>query len=285
MLKNLCIAIALFLCISVTSAKQNVKNVLQMEGVTVTPVLEGCTDYCHHLTSGPCQHPDQHNEICVEKVRNGTMLLCPAGTQDCGDKPSRTEPSPAPSKSPSSSASLSSSPEPMLDWGFEDGNLDAWEKDGGNAFDYQPILGDNPTARNRGQPSNHQGNYWIGTWENYQGLDGRTPGSGQGDGPQGIITSPPFVISTNKVSFLVGGGAHRGRPGRYDRGTFVAMLVLNEDGSEREIFRQSGFNHETMRRVVKDISGYIEATAVVKIVDKESGGWGHINCDDFLWYN
>ena len=39
---------------------------------------------------------------------------------------------------------------------FETGDLTDWEKDG-EAFDFQPTWGDNPTARNRGQPSEHQG--------------------------------------------------------------------------------------------------------------------------------
>ncbi|RKU14174.1 hypothetical protein C6501_08415, partial [Candidatus Poribacteria bacterium] len=38
---------------------------------------------------------------------------------------------------------------------FETGDLTDWEKTG-TAFDFQPTWGDNPTARNRGQPSNHQ---------------------------------------------------------------------------------------------------------------------------------
>ena len=42
---------------------------------------------------------------------------------------------------------------------FETGDLTDWEKEG-EAFDFQPTWGDNPTARNRGQPSEHQGDWW-----------------------------------------------------------------------------------------------------------------------------
>jgi len=59
---------------------------------------------------------------------------------------------------------------------FEEGNLQGWTKTG-NAFDHQPTLGDNPTARHRGQPSHHQGRYWIGTYEKYQGKPGQEPGA------------------------------------------------------------------------------------------------------------
>ena len=46
---------------------------------------------------------------------------------------------------------------------FEMGDLTNWTADG-NAFDFQPTTGDNPTARGRKtQPSHHQGKFWIGT--------------------------------------------------------------------------------------------------------------------------
>jgi hypothetical protein len=49
-------------------------------------------------------------------------------------------------------------------WDFETGDLGGWTPTG-DAFAFQPTLGDNPTARHRGQPSNHQGQYWIGGYE------------------------------------------------------------------------------------------------------------------------
>ncbi len=51
---------------------------------------------------------------------------------------------------------------------FEKGDLTDWEKTG-TAFDFQPTYGDNPTARNRNQPSQHQGDWWLGLYEKYQG--------------------------------------------------------------------------------------------------------------------
>ena len=47
---------------------------------------------------------------------------------------------------------------------FETGDLTDWEADG-VAFEFQPTWGDNPTARNRGQPSQHQGDWWLGLYE------------------------------------------------------------------------------------------------------------------------
>ncbi len=95
---------------------------------------------------------------------------------------------------------------------FETGDLTDWEKEG-VAFDFQPTWGDNPTARNRGQPSNHQGDWWLGLFEKYQGPDtgkklGQAAGQTQGDGPQGTLTSIEFKIIGDTMNFLIGGGNH-----------------------------------------------------------------------------
>lgn len=91
-----------------------------------------------------------------------------------------------------------------LSWDFETGGLTGWTQTG-EAFKNQPTFGDNPTARNRGQASNHQGQYWIGTYENrHQSSD--PAGAVQGDAPQGTLTSTPFILRNSRISFLVGGG-------------------------------------------------------------------------------
>ena len=86
---------------------------------------------------------------------------------------------------------------------FENG-LDGWVKTG-TAFNNQPTYGDNPTARNRGQPANQQGDWWIGGAEN-RPSESATAGQVQGDGPQGTLTSPSFRITGQTISFLIGGG-------------------------------------------------------------------------------
>ena len=77
---------------------------------------------------------------------------------------------------------------------FETGDLTDWEEKTGDAFDFQPTWGDNPTARDRGEPSQHQGDWWLGLTEKYQGPDkgarlgqkaGDLAGNGQPDLPQG----------------------------------------------------------------------------------------------------
>ena len=74
-------------------------------------------------------------------------------------------------------------------------------------FNNQPTFGDNPTARNRGQPSKHQGDWWIGGFENRTSKEAQAGGT-QGDRPRGTLTSPRFLITGRKISFLIGGGCN-----------------------------------------------------------------------------
>jgi hypothetical protein len=150
---------------------------------------------------------------------------------------------------------------------FETGRTNGWTKTG-TAFNHQPTYGDNPTARRRGQPSKHVGNYWIGTFEKYQGSGSQTPGSVQGDGPIGTLTSNVFTIPTGSLSFLVGGGS--------SFQTRVELLV-----SGNKVLSVSGRNTETMHRVKWDLNPWAGQQGQIRLVDNASGGWGHINADDF----
>ena len=154
-----------------------------------------------------------------------------------------------------------------ITWDFETGSTNGWVKTG-TAFNHQPTYGDNPTARRRGQPSNHIGNYWIGTYEKYQGYTFQTPGSIQGDGPIGTLTSNVFTIPTGSLSFLVGGGS-----------SFQTRVELFVSGNR--VLSVSGRNTETMHRVKWDLNPWAGQQGQIRLVDNASGGWGHINADDF----
>jgi hypothetical protein len=58
----------------------------------------------------------------------------------------------------------------------------------------------------------------------------------------------------------------------------VALVI---DGIE--VLKTTGNNHESMRRNVWDVTAYKGKNAHILISDQLSGGWGHINADDFRY--
>lgn len=149
---------------------------------------------------------------------------------------------------------------------FEKGTLENWMAEG-EAFTVQPTKGDNPAARNR-EPSMHQGDYWIGTHEKYDGRTGR-PGDIRRDTPTGSLTSVPFKVTRPYICFLIGGGANSSQVG-------VRLIC---EGKEQ--YLAAGANSETMKRVYVDVKALIGKTARLSVMDQSGGGWGHINVDDF----
>lgn len=159
---------------------------------------------------------------------------------------------------------------------FETGDLTDWEKTG-SAFDFQPTWGDNPTARNRGQPSKHQGDWWLGLFEKYQGPDkgkqlGQKAGDVQHDAPQGTLTSIEFKIIGVSMNFLIGGGNHAW-------GT-AAPCCVNLVINGKVERTSTGNATETMSRKEWDVAELKGKTAKLVVVDQNSGGWGHPNFDD-----
>ncbi len=151
---------------------------------------------------------------------------------------------------------------------FEAGDLTNWTAEG-DAFQYQPIKGDNPTARKRKQASCHQGDFWIGSFERYRGKPNEKPGDVQGDKPTGSLRSITFRITGNRIGFLIGGGK------KMDALSVVLMV------ENREIYKTSGKNSETMERMIWDVEKFQGKSARIIINDASSNGWGHINVDDF----
>ncbi|XP_020911456.1 uncharacterized protein LOC110249210 [Exaiptasia diaphana] len=150
---------------------------------------------------------------------------------------------------------------------FEKGNLYGWTPSG-DAFKFQPTLGDNPTARRRGQPAKMQGRYWIGTFEKRPNTRYKA-GTVQGDRPRGTLMSRSFRITGNHIDFLVGGGSNVG----YVR----VELVIHGRGV---VYKTAGRNSETMRRQRWSVHAYKGRTGFIRLVDYHTGGWGHINFDD-----
>ena len=151
-----------------------------------------------------------------------------------------------------------------LNLDFEQGSLKDWTASG-DAFAKQPVRGDAINKRRTEMKSQHQGEYWIGTYE----------GSG-GDKAQGILTSAPFKVEFGWASFLVAGGSQP---------KTKVELFLKEGESERAVFRASGQDTESLRPIVANLTPYVGKQIFIRITDQETGPWGHINFDNFRFYD
>ncbi|MBA4064817.1 MAG: dehydrogenase [Isosphaera sp.] len=146
-----------------------------------------------------------------------------------------------------------------LNLDFEAGTLKDWTLDG-EAFKGQPVKGDTVFPRRKDMRSRHQGEYWVGGFEKL------------GDKPTGTLTSVPFTVTHPWASFLVGGGPHA-------KETFVE-IVCGKD----VVFSTPGVEEEDLRRVVVDLAKWKGREIFVRLVDKHTGHWGHVNFDDFRFH-
>ncbi len=147
-----------------------------------------------------------------------------------------------------------------LNLDFETGTLKDWIAEG-DAFKGQPIKGDTVYPRRNDNKSQHQGDYWIGGFEKF------------GDKPQGTLTSVPFKVTHPWASFLVGGGPHD-----------VTCVEVRRKDSDLLIVRASGLEEENLRRVVVDLKLHMDKEIFIRLVDKHTGHWGHVNFDDFRFH-
>jgi putative membrane-bound dehydrogenase-like protein len=150
-----------------------------------------------------------------------------------------------------------------LNLNFETGDLRDWTATG-IAWEKQPIKGGidprRPAAGTK--QSLHTGDYWIGGYER------------MGDQPQGTLSSVPFVVDAPWCSFLVGGGARR---------QTRAELVLAD--TNQVIATELGYDEEELHPVVLNLEKYKGKKIFIRLVDESSGGWGHLNFDDFRFYD
>jgi len=147
-----------------------------------------------------------------------------------------------------------------LNLDFETGDLRDWTPSG-EAFEGQPIKGDNVAARRGDMKSQHTGNFWVGTYER------------KGDAPQGILTSVPFKVTHKYAAFLIGGGP-----------TDATRVELVRAENKRTFFKTSADERENMHHVTVDLADLVGKEIFIRVIDASSGGWGHINFDEFLFY-
>ncbi len=91
------------------------------------------------------------------------------------------------------------------------------------------------------------------------------------DAHQGTLTSRPFTIERDFITFPVGGGAHPGK-------TCVNLLV---DG--QVVLSTPGRNDNRLGPVTWNVRAWAGRTARLQSVDLESGGWGNIGLDHILF--
>ena len=149
-----------------------------------------------------------------------------------------------------------------LNLDFESGDLRDWTATG-DAFKGQPIKGDTVAKRRPDMKSEHQGEYWIGTFER------------EGDTPQGTLTSVPFKVTQPWASFLFAAGK---------TSASKAVLFVKDGAGERAVYLAFGTETENLRRVVVDLTKYVGKDIFIRLTDRGSSGWEHLNFDDFLFH-
>lgn len=148
-----------------------------------------------------------------------------------------------------------------LNLGFESGDLTDWTPEG-DAFDGMPVKGDTVHPRRPDSRSEHAGKFWLGGFEHHHT-----------DRQQGALTSAAFPVTHPFASYLVGGGKRKG---------LRVELVLKASGEVIDVGR--GRDRENMEVRYVDLTAHQGQEVFLRLVDQESGGWGHLNFDDFLFH-
>jgi putative membrane-bound dehydrogenase-like protein len=148
-----------------------------------------------------------------------------------------------------------------LNLNFETGTLDGWTAEG-KAFEGQPIEGDisvlRPADRKK---SEHTGQFWIGGYEKLR------------DEPVGTLTSATFEVTHPYASFLMSGGPFRE----------TRVEVVSADDN-KVIHDARGKSEENLRPVIVDLTKHKGKKIFIRIVDRHTAGWGHVNFDDFRFH-
>ncbi len=148
-------------------------------------------------------------------------------------------------------------------WDFETGDLQDWDIVQG---DFGMFLCDRQYFHSSpGTPYNKQGTWFLSTLE--------TSTYDSNDSYTGIAESPVFHLSEPEMSFLIGGGN--------SSTAYLALCTLDNDFNDTEILIANGSNSETMHQINWSRPDLVGQKLFLKLVDQNTGGWGHITFDDF----
>ena len=133
---------------------------------------------------------------------------------------------------------------------FEDGNYQGWTVEG-DAFGSVPASG---KIGGQQEVAGFQGAGFVNTFLS-------------GDSSTGTLTSSGFEISKKYLAFLIGGGRHPGETG-------IELYVAG-----KRVRSATGKDDERLEWVSWDVSEFLGKQAIVRIIDRHQGGFGHINID------
>lgn len=136
---------------------------------------------------------------------------------------------------------------------FEGGSYSGWTATG-DAFGAAPAAGSIGTQQ---AVDGFQGKGLVNTFRN-------------GDASTGTLTSPEFQIDRKHLSFLVGGG---NKP---------ETLAVNLRVGGAVVRTATGADAERLSWRSWDVSEFQGKAARLEIVDNATGGWGHLNADQFV---
>jgi fructan beta-fructosidase len=96
-----------------------------------------------------------------------------------------------------------------------------------------------------------------------------------GDDATGTLSSPPFKIERKYLQFLIGGGG-------WEQKTCLNLLL-----DQKVVRTATGPNthpggNEHLEAAQWDVSEFVGKEVVLQIVDKATGGWGHICVDQIV---
>lgn len=147
--------------------------------------------------------------------------------------------------------------------GFETGDLTGWTIVEGDAFN--GAVTDTVTYWDGAKRFGQEGKFHLWGFA-------AAPAETNPDARTGVLQSSRFELAgTGVVSFLIGGGN--------DADRLYVSLVRASDGLE--LYKATGENSETYSRVEWDAKAYLGEEVFIKLVDKSTGGFGHLNVDDF----
>jgi hypothetical protein len=145
---------------------------------------------------------------------------------------------------------------PIVYEDFEGGDYEPWTRTG-NCWSPKPTPGTLPGQQ---KVSGFAGKGMINTFHG-------------GDKSTGTLTSPPFTVKHRFITFLIGGGNHKGQ------------TCMNLIDGKTVLRTMTGKANEALHQDAWDVKDLVGRKLQLQIVDNAKGGWGHVNVDHIVFTN